>query len=218
MHFDIWRSPAADELQIVESNLHRFVTPPHVHPFLELIWLRSGTAVINCRGQPRVVRAAGAQRYFPALARALRHWHLGGKARSETVELLDRLLLCTRGCPGTTARQNLSLHPAVVKVKAILEHNAGGRVELPELAREVNLNERYLISLFKRASGISPCQFQLGVRAERARNLIVADRPLADVAMSTGFADQSHLNRDFKKFFGVTPSAFRKACTIYADG
>lgn len=277
MHFTIWRSPVVDELQVVESNLHRFVTPPHVHQFLELVWLRSGSTVLCCRGQSHVVHAGcafaiapneihssassgnagiryqvlqipmsvlkdierengggllsmlrsdplhvfpgqSAQRFYPALTRALKHWHLGGKARTDTGTLLGRLFRSSRGRPSAAASKHVSLHPAVVEARTILEHNCGERIELSELARAVNLNERYLLGLFKKASGISPCQFQLGVRADRARNLVVAGIPLIDVAMSTGFADQSHLIRDFKKFFGMTPSAFRKACTIDAVG
>jgi AraC-like DNA-binding protein len=42
-------------------------------------------------------------------------------------------------------------------------------------------------------------------RLQRARTLIEAGEPLAEIAAATGFTDQSHLNRHFKKAFGLTP-------------
>ena len=42
-------------------------------------------------------------------------------------------------------------------------------------------------------------------RLQRAREMIKAGEPLAEIAAETGFTDQSHLNRQFKKAFGMTP-------------
>jgi AraC family transcriptional regulator len=44
---------------------------------------------------------------------------------------------------------------------------------------------------------------------DRARQLFIyTDQSIAQIAASVGFADQSHLNRHFKKAFGITPGAF----------
>jgi AraC-like DNA-binding protein len=42
-------------------------------------------------------------------------------------------------------------------------------------------------------------------RLQQARRMIETGEPLAEIAAETGFADQSHLNRHFKKAFGMTP-------------
>jgi AraC-like DNA-binding protein len=53
-------------------------------------------------------------------------------------------------------------------------------------------------------------------RLQRARLMIGAGGTLADIAIATGFADQSHLSRHFKKAFGVTPG--RWASLVGASG
>jgi AraC-like DNA-binding protein len=45
-------------------------------------------------------------------------------------------------------------------------------------------------------------------RLDRARALIREGKPLADVALASGFSDQSHLTRHFKKAYGVSPGAW----------
>jgi AraC-like DNA-binding protein len=62
---------------------------------------------------------------------------------------------------------------------------------------------------FRRCLGTSPHRYAMMRRLERARNLIAADASLADAAAASGFADQSHMNRQFKKAYGVAPGAWR---------
>jgi len=101
------------------------------------------------------------------------------------------------------------LHPAVRQVKTILSAECATNVELARLASTVHLDARYLISLFKAATGIPPHQFQIALRVDLARRLIQQDTPLRLAAALAGFADQSHLTRHFKRNYGMTPGAFR---------
>jgi AraC-like DNA-binding protein len=50
----------------------------------------------------------------------------------------------------------------------------------------------------------------MGVRVERARLLLARGVPIAQAALDTGFADQSHLTRQFKRFVGVTPGEYAR--------
>jgi AraC-like DNA-binding protein len=101
------------------------------------------------------------------------------------------------------------LHPAVDRVKSIINAKFTESIDLGQLAREVDLHERYLISLFKATTGIPPHQYQIAMRVDFARRLIEHHLPLSTVAVTAGFADQSHLNRHFKRTYGVTPGVFR---------
>ena len=46
---------------------------------------------------------------------------------------------------------------------------------------------------------------------DRARRLMTAGTPLAEAALEAGFADQSHLSRQFKRAYGMTPARWRAA-------
>ena len=103
------------------------------------------------------------------------------------------------------------LHPAVSKAQAIIRKQCADRVDISDLASSVDLDMRYLISLFRLATGTTPHQFQIAMRVELARGLLEQHLPLCEVAARAGFADQSHLNRHFRRRYGLTPGAFREA-------
>ena len=72
------------------------------------------------------------------------------------------------------------------------------------------LLRRHLTEQFRRSYGIGPKECARVIRFERARALLGSGRrpTLAEVAAACGYADQSHLTRDWKRFAGSTPSAW----------
>lgn len=86
-----------------------------------------------------------------------------------------------------------------------LEANALRQVHSQELEAVTGLDRFRLSRHFRAAYATSAHRFHLMRRLHRARRMIQAGDPLAEVAPATGFNDQSHLNRHFKKAFGVTP-------------
>jgi len=107
-----------------------------------------------------------------------------------------------------------SLHPAVSKAQSIIRDQCADRMHVRHLASRVDLDMRYLISLFKLATGTTPHQFQIALRVEMARSLLEQHLPLCEVAARSGFADQSHLNRHFTRSYGFTPGAFRESVVM----
>ncbi|MFN2510900.1 MAG: helix-turn-helix domain-containing protein [Pyrinomonadaceae bacterium] len=82
-----------------------------------------------------------------------------------------------------------------------------------ELARLVNLSPFHLNRVFTREIGMPPHAFQMQVRVAAAKRLIQNGQPLASVAATTGFADQSHFIRHFKRLMKITPGEYLKtAC------
>ena len=63
--------------------------------------------------------------------------------------------------------------------------------------------------LFSHTVGLTPGGWSRSVRLSRARSPIHAGASPADVANETGFSDQSHLTREFKRVYGVTPGSLR---------
>ncbi|MBZ9654918.1 AraC family transcriptional regulator [Phyllobacterium lublinensis] len=86
-----------------------------------------------------------------------------------------------------------------------LEENALRLVKSDELEAVSGLDRYALSRSFRALYATSPHRFLLMRRLQHARNMIKAGEPLAEIAAATGFADQSHLNRQFKKAFGMTP-------------
>jgi AraC-like DNA-binding protein len=89
-----------------------------------------------------------------------------------------------------------------------LEAHAVRGVRSEELERVTGLDRFALSRHFRAAFATSPHRFLLMRRLQRARGMIAAGASLADVAAATGFADQSHLTRHFKKAFGIAPGAW----------
>jgi AraC family transcriptional regulator len=83
-------------------------------------------------------------------------------------------------------------------------------LSLEELARQVGFSPYHFARLFRQAVGESPHQFVLRQRVDYAKQLLRnPDLPISQVAMASGFADQSHLTQIFKRYTGMTPRAFR---------
>ena len=64
---------------------------------------------------------------------------------------------------------------------------------------------------FRQAYGLSPSDYQRQLRVQTARRLLSAGGAPAQVAADAGFADQAHLTRWFRRYYGVTPGTYRAA-------
>jgi AraC family transcriptional regulator len=85
-------------------------------------------------------------------------------------------------------------------------------IALAELAALVRMSPSYFSSLFKQSTRLTPYQYVIQFRIERAKQLLrQGELSIADVAHSLGFTHQSHLSRHFKRLVGVTPKTFLKS-------
>jgi AraC family transcriptional regulator len=107
----------------------------------------------------------------------------------------------------TPARGGLA--PAVRRrVLELMEARVAAPLTIDLLAREAGLSPAHFARAFKESVGRAPHQHLLSLRLDRARRLLDApDAALSEVALRTGFADQAHFTRFFKRRFGVTPGA-----------
>jgi AraC-like DNA-binding protein len=85
-----------------------------------------------------------------------------------------------------------------------------GRVPVAELTRELGWSRRRIASRFREEIGLPPKRAARLLRFERARALLDAHRraSLAEVALASGFYDQSHLTSEFRRITGVTPTTY----------
>ena len=102
-------------------------------------------------------------------------------------------------------------HPKVKRAILLMEQHVGRALPLEELAYKLDMSTRQLERLFKAETGKSPQAFAKQVRLRTAAWLLTSsDRTVADIALGCGFADASHLGREFRKQFGVPPAAYRE--------
>jgi AraC family transcriptional regulator len=102
--------------------------------------------------------------------------------------------------------------PGVRQAVRRLETDFAEDISLDELAALAQMSRSHFAVMFRQLTGHTPHQYLLLVRLNRARKMIGQRNPsssLAEIAASTGFCDQAHLNRHFRRFFGTTPAAFR---------
>lgn len=90
-------------------------------------------------------------------------------------------------------------------------YNLVSDLSLADIARAANLSERHLYRLFRETVGLSPHQYVIRERVERAKGLLrETDLTIAEVAVSSGFSHHQHLNRHFKGLTGASPERFRR--------
>jgi AraC family transcriptional regulator len=103
------------------------------------------------------------------------------------------------GLPGAKLAQ------VIEYVDEYLDQNVG----LSELAQVASMSQYHFTRLFKQSVGITPHQYLIKQRVERAQRLLrQPDLSIADVALQCGFANQGHLSYHFKRLLNTTPRAF----------
>jgi AraC-like DNA-binding protein len=93
-----------------------------------------------------------------------------------------------------------------------------GRVRVESLLQELGWSRKRLLARFREEIGVTPKSLARLIRFERAAALLESAEPrgLADVALSCGYYDQSHLTNEFRRIAGVTPALH--AATFLQDG
>jgi AraC-like DNA-binding protein len=133
-------------------------------------------------------------------------------SRLEREGLLMDLLatVISRFAENRPASQSLGRERRAVKLARtyLIEHYAEN-ITLTDLARIARLSPFHFSRVFAEAFGMPPHAFQTQLRVSHAKALLRLGRTISDVACETGFADQSHLNRHFKRLVEPSPGRYR---------
>jgi AraC family transcriptional regulator len=94
---------------------------------------------------------------------------------------------------------------------AHIEANLESKLEVHGLAELVSFSKSHFSRAFKRSLGLPPMAYVMLRRIERAKVLMTSTtQQLSEIALICGFADQSHLNRSFRRLIGVSPGRWRR--------
>lgn len=97
------------------------------------------------------------------------------------------------------------------RVTEYISEHLAETVRLGDLAKITRLSQSQLGRAFKRSTGYSPHRWQLNARVAKAQQLLLSrSLPQAQIALATGFSDQSHFSRVFKKIVGSSPAVWQR--------
>lgn len=138
-----------------------------------------------------------------ARGHALNERLLAAAEPADVFHTLEQELTTRLKCP-------LLIHPAVAH--ALAAHSAASAPSrVADVLREVGYSPRHFIALFRGAVELTPKHYYRVQRFTAALRWLASGRTgnLADLAASVGYADQSHLTREFRDFAGITPTQYR---------
>jgi AraC-like DNA-binding protein len=153
----------------------------------------------------------------PALFRGFARLHASLESAASELERQSRLVVCLQlllercsetGLPSAKQPEPLAL----LRAREFIREHYSRPVGLGDLETISGLSRFHLVRAFTKTFGVPPHAYQLRVQIAKARTLLGAGNPPAEVAAETGFADQSHLTRHFRAIYHVTPGEYRRAC------
>jgi|tagenome__1003787_1003787.scaffolds.fasta_scaffold20966460_4 AraC family transcriptional regulator len=180
-----------DPLFNLESEIARPTISPRLFFFDQAVWdtsLKLKAEVGNSD--------SGSRHYVEALSLVLMH-ELARLERAKT-----RPANAVRG--GLSARQQK-------RVIEFIEENLAEDISLAVLAHLVDLSLYHFARVFKQSFGVPPHRYHMARRIDRATNLLQTSAlPVTQIGIQIGFRESSSFTRAYRKFTGVTPSAYRQ--------
>jgi AraC-like DNA-binding protein len=100
---------------------------------------------------------------------------------------------------------------AAERIRALLDGSYAERLTGGDVAAAARASRYAGYRAFYSRYGVSPSEYQRGLRLRAARRALAQGAPAAEVAAAAGFADQAHLTRWFRRCYGITPGAYQLA-------
>ncbi len=139
------------------------------------------------------------------------HNRLDGKDAQDEAEAFREALILLLGKTISRTTSRPSLPGTLRRVRQRLDDDPARPVDLQTLAKDAGLSRFQLIRSFHRHTGLTPHAYHMQSRAHLSRRLLAQGLFPAEVAVACGYVDQSHMHREFRRRFGLTPGAYRNA-------
>jgi AraC family transcriptional regulator len=201
-----WQLGDGDEVR----HLHLFLQPRH----FDTVASEAGVYPDRVEIRPAIgARDPRFEQIGMAFLTELRSGGLGGRLYAESLATLLAVQLLRHQSSATVppARRSGGLSHASLRLALeYIEEHLSEDLSLASIAGAVGLSPFHFARQFREATGLSPHQYVIRRRVERARLLLtVTDRSLTAIAHDVGFANGSHLAAQVKRLLGVTPSSLR---------
>ena len=109
-------------------------------------------------------------------------------------------------------RPNQLSNKQLQRIRDFVEANLDTDIRLNAMAGVCGLSTEYFVRLFKNSVGVSPYQYVIGLRVDRAKHLLCEQtQSLSEIALQCGFSHQEHMTRMFRRLTGQTPGRYRRS-------
>lgn len=133
---------------------------------------------------------------------------------AEDISLLEKEELFIEFCLSTFSLKEeikqVEKNSLSIKIKNYLDENFLEDIILEDISKEFNISVVHLIRVFKKEFGLAIHSYIINKKVHKAKELLNSKLSIIEVALQSGFFDQSHLNRSFKRVFQLTPKEFQK--------
>ncbi|GAB4463820.1 MAG: hypothetical protein OHK0029_33080 [Armatimonadaceae bacterium] len=121
------------------------------------------------------------------------------------------------GASATAPVRTVLTRPELAQALEYIQENLGTDLSLNDIAGVACLSPTHFCRLFRQTLGVSPHQYVLNQRVDRAMRLIASrsDMTITEIASAVGFCDHSHLICHMKRLRGITPSQLRSGRTMH---
>ena len=160
--------------------------------------------------------------YDPYLWHDVAEWHAALFAGEDTLAIEQRMLKVFSQLLKRVDRvhSHQSAMKGNLRLQRMLEFLHAcfvDKISLAHLSDIGQCSQMHVLRLFKDGLGISPHSYLVQLRLEQARSQLRVGTPIVDAALEAGFSDQSHLQRAFRRRYGLTPAQYRRQC-LWATG
>jgi two-component system response regulator YesN len=150
-----------------------------------------------------------------------RHLSTGG-GRTEDADPSDgaeRYFRPLSGLYGLIGRFVFSDAPESIRaICDFILRNPEQSISLQSVADNFNVNNTYLSNLFKQKTGMGFNEYLTTVKIARAKYYLEnSEMRIGDISYAIGYADADYFNRLFKKYTGITPTAYRKQAACQGE-
>ena len=185
--------------------------------YLDTDWLRSQQEEAGLGGEFRPFDMTASR--DPLLYQGLQHLHHqlveapDPLAREVACHLFSRQLLARL----TPARWDDRPPQHLQRAAELMQDDSASPLSLSQLSTVAGLTPSHFVRAFSQHYGMTPHAYLLDRRIRHARTLLKQGQPLAEVALASGFADQAHFQRQFKRRVAATPGQYRTQLARQAE-
>lgn len=188
------------------TNIYRENSSFIVLPYTpHCVKAKSPYTLLNLCVKKELVTGTGLKERMPSITAFLHDAVRQPEVETKIVEALNSLALIGQMLPAQS-------ETAFSGVKMQLETYPEVKRGIDDMAQTVLLSKYDFIRSFKHEVGLTPHQFQIQNRVRKAQRMLKGSDTITEVALATGFCDQSHFIKQFEKIVGLTPTDYKRAC------